>query len=93
VSLDKREIGIKASIECRDLRRETKAIAFTNYVDEYERLAIPAYKTAYAHVQSIFERNYRLLDIMREETERYEDGFDIAYRRVQSWVESAVRGR
>src|SRR5947208_1566705 len=75
--LNASEIQIKAAYACECAQRETKALAFTNRMDDFEKLARPFYAKAYAIAQGIFGRNYRLLEQMCRHQELY--GFDNAY--------------
>jgi hypothetical protein len=79
------EIQVKAKYACECAQKETKALSFTNRMDDFEKLARPFYAKAYAIAQGIFGRNNRLLDQMCSHQELY--GFDSAYGYIQREVE------
>jgi hypothetical protein len=83
--LNKSEIQIKATYACQCAQKETKALAFTNRYDDFEKLARPFYAKSYAIAQDIFGRNYRLLEQMCRHQELY--GFDNAYGYIQHQIE------
>ena len=83
--LNTSETQIKAAYACQCTQRETKALAFTNRMDDFEKLARPFYAKAYAIAQDIFGRNYRLLEQMCQDEKFY--GFDNAYRAIQREIE------
>ncbi|OLE52838.1 MAG: hypothetical protein AUG51_16250 [Acidobacteria bacterium 13_1_20CM_3_53_8] len=86
--LDKQEIAIKSKFACEQASAQTKCMSFTNYYHDFEKTAKATYEKAYSCAQNIFSRNFRLLEQMQLDTERY--SFDSAYSRIQREVEHFV---
>jgi hypothetical protein len=88
VKYNKQQIEARSKYACEAARDTTKARSFVNRYGDYEQLARPVYQKAYAMAQSIFSRNYRLLERMQQETDSY--GWRYAYPGVQREVEYEV---
>src|SRR4051794_13341807 len=80
LSLEKKEIEIKAQVACERAKNQKKAFSFTNYYSDFEKVAKDAYIEYYETAQELFSRKYHLLRDTKYDLEQY--GEDSALRRI-----------